>query len=86
MSESDVFGRFRTLIMIIEKEQQMTETQPKLGTMVYRKTRPHLSCRVHNDIMLILRKTAKAQGWTISKTVDELVARGAQEAGILPAD
>ena len=53
---------------------------------VFRENRRHLSVTVHSDIMQMMRKLAKQQRWSLSRTSDELLLRGLRSVGCLPED
>ena len=53
---------------------------------VYRENRKHLSVTVHSDIMKLMRKIAKKERWSLSRTTDELLLRGLKSVGYLPEE
>ncbi len=53
---------------------------------VFRENRRHLSVTVHSDIMQMMRKLAKQQRWSLSRTSDELLLRGLRSVGYLPEE
>jgi len=53
---------------------------------VFRENRRHLSVTIHSDIMQMMRKLAKQQRWSLSRTSDELLLRGLRSVGCLPED
>ena len=53
---------------------------------VYRENRKHLSVTVHSDIMQLMRKIAKKERWSLSRTTDELLLRGLKSVGYLPEE
>ena len=53
---------------------------------VFRENRRHLSVTIHSDIMQMMRKLAKQQRWSLSRTLDELLLRGLRSVGYLPEE
>ncbi|HBV62680.1 MAG TPA: hypothetical protein DEF45_06620 [Rhodopirellula sp.] len=53
---------------------------------VYRENRRHLSVTIHGDILQMMRRLAKQQRWSLSRTSDELLLRGLRSVGYLPEE
>ena len=53
---------------------------------VYRENRKHPSVTVHSDIMKLMRKIAKKEQWSLSRTTDELLLQGLKSEGYLPEE
>ena len=55
----------------------------KLQTKVWRGNRPHLSVRIHPDLMDLLRNLAKSEKLSLSQSADEILYRGFVAEGML---
>ena len=68
--------------VFLENKMNTVLVQPE----VFRENRKHLSVTIHNDILKMMRKLAKQQRWTLSRTSDELLLRGLRSVGYLPEE
>jgi len=55
----------------------------KLELKVWRGRRPHLSVRIHPDLMMTLRQIARREQLSLSQAADEMLYRGMLDAGVL---
>ena len=55
----------------------------KLELKVWRGRRPHLSVRIHEDLMTTLRQIARRERISLSQATDEMLYRGMLDAGFL---
>ena len=63
-----------------KKEEKLMQ---KLELKVWRGKRPHLSVRVHPDLMTALRRVARRERLSLSQCTYEMLYRGMVDAGVL---